>query len=107
MPPLVGKKTCWVHSAGTQAKAQAARRRGGQKRKVSKAPAPAPVHTLADLQRHTGLALADVQRLPNSCKRGHAIARLLLVALRLIESGELQTRVEALEEQVVQIMGAR
>jgi hypothetical protein len=64
------------------------------------AKAPADVSSIAALQKHLGRALADCQLLFNSASKAQAIARLLTVAVLLIEQDELRGRLEALETKL-------
>ncbi|MCZ6888598.1 MAG: hypothetical protein O7H39_08890 [Gammaproteobacteria bacterium] len=49
------------------------------------------------MQRHVGLALANAERLEISPRALNVIARLIAVATKLIEVGDLRERIEALE----------
>ncbi len=69
--------------------------------------APGDVGTVAALQAHLGAALADVQRLENSTKRGNVIARLLLVGVKLLEVGDYEARLDAIEERLNLMDGPR
>ena len=100
MQPLRGERRCFTHSPRAARQRAAARSKGGRRRRIAKATTPAPVATINDLQHHVGAALADVQLLENTTKRGGVIARLVLVAARLIETGELAERLGALEDRM-------
>ena len=100
MAPLAGQPRCYTHSATTAASRAKARRRGGQRTRTGYAPIPAPVATIGDLQGTLAQVLGDVLRLPNSESRGRTVARLLVVAAKLIEDGDLRARIEALEQRL-------
>jgi hypothetical protein len=100
MAPLQGSRHCFTHAPQAAQKRTAARRRGGLRRRVGFAAAPAAVATVGDLQQHVGQAVADVELLENSTRRGHTIARLVTTALQLIELGDLTERVAALEQRI-------
>ena len=54
--------------------------------------------TAADLQAVLGRAVGDVLVLENSNARGRTLASLLLTGARLLETGELETRLRTLED---------
>jgi hypothetical protein len=59
-----------------------------------------PVTTIADLQHVIGAELAAVQRLTSTTRRSNAVGRLVLVALRLIEVGEHEQRLDLIEQRL-------
>ena len=100
MAALRGQQTCFAHSPSVAAKRAKARRRGGQRHRVGYATAPVPVATMPDLQAVTAQLLADVLVLGNTEARARAAARLIVVAAKLIEDGDLVHRIEALEQRM-------
>jgi hypothetical protein len=62
------------------------------------------VTTIAELQQYAGQALADVFLCANTERRANAIARLLSVAQQLINAGEIESRLTALERQIAGII---
>jgi hypothetical protein len=89
-----------MHSPDQQA-ASAARRLGGLRRRRETAVSGAFVFngqgTVADIRRLVEIAAVDALELENSNQRSRTLAVLAHAALKLLEVGELQTRVEALE----------
>ena len=55
---------------------------------------------MAELQAHVGQALADTRMHENSLRRSMVIARLLLVAAKLIENAELAARLDLIEQRL-------
>jgi hypothetical protein len=99
-PPLKQAAYCLMHSPDQQA-ASAARRLGGLRRRRETAVSGAFVFngqgTVADIRRLVEIAAVDALELENSNQRSRTLAVLAHAALKLLEVGELQTRVEALE----------
>lgn len=100
MRPLKGSRFCWAHAPHVRAQRRAASAKGGRAGRTAKATTPASVTAVADLQQHIGQALADVLLLPNRERRALAVARLVEVARKLIEVGELETRLELVEARL-------
>jgi hypothetical protein len=64
---------------------------------------PVAVATIADLQGHLGLLLADVLLRENTERRANAAARLIAEALKCIDASDVQTRLEMIEERLAAI----
>jgi hypothetical protein len=103
MARLTGQKRCFTHSAGTAGHRRAARVKGGKATRQAKASAPVPVLTIAQLQGHLGLLLADVLLLPNTERRASAGARLIMAAARLITDGETRDLLEQVRDELTQL----
>jgi tRNA U34 5-methylaminomethyl-2-thiouridine-forming methyltransferase MnmC len=104
MAPLEGSDRCFTHAVD-QAPARArARRRGGQAtRTPSLFPLPAEPSQLRDVVSVQTLleeVVHQTRAQPNSAQRSRTIAVLLGVALRTLEIGELESRIQALEERL-------
>jgi hypothetical protein len=74
---------------------------------VGYAAASADVSSIAALQVHVGRLLADTLLLENSPRRSMTASRLILVALRLIEAGDHERRLDAIEERLNAMEGVR
>lgn len=107
MAPLRGDRFCFTHAASAARLRGAARRKGGRRRGAARATVPAPVATVAELQLHLGLALADLRSGAITERRANAIARLVLAARRLIEDGETHEMLERIEDVLHQRGGGR
>ena len=100
MAALKGQSHCFTHSPKTASKRRVARRRGGQATRTPKARAAADVASIQALQRHVGQVLADVLLRDNTERRAGAIARLVEVARGLIEVGDMERRLEMIEQRL-------
>ena len=99
--PMHGASMCFFHSPETQDEAKEARRLGGMRRRREGAVAGAyefeGLGTSADLRRLLEIAATDALALENSVARVRAITSIAQVGARLLEVGELEARLEALE----------
>lgn len=100
MRPLRGDTLCFRHSPRTVHQRRAASARGGRHNRTPKASSAVAVASIADLQRHVGQALADVLLRDNTERRANAVARLVEVARRLIEVGEVEDRMNLIEQRL-------
>ena len=98
MRPLKGQGFCWNHSPSVAAKRARARKAGGRNSRT-RVP-PVLVTTIRDLQDVIGSELAAVSKLAGTNRRANAVARLVTVAVRLIECGAHEERMEAIEERL-------
>jgi len=89
-----------MHSPDQRA-ASEARRLGGLRRRRETAVSGAFVFnglgTVADIRRLVEIAAVDALELENSNQRSRTLGVLAHAALKLLEVGELETRVDALE----------
>ena len=103
-PPLRDGPYCFWHDPDHAAEAAEARRLGGLRRRREKTLEGAydlgGLGSVAAIRRFVEIAALDVLGLDNSIPRANAIARLALVAAKLLEVGEVEERVEALEAAV-------
>jgi hypothetical protein len=92
---------CFFHSPETQQEAKEARRLGGQRRKregtVSGAYEVDGIATVAEVLRVLEIAVIDTLSLDNSVSRNRTLGALAQTALKTIEVGELESRLEQLE----------
>ncbi len=102
MPPLQGTAWCWAHSPEKAAERAAARRKGGQLRQAPAAPVGAPpsLRSVAELQAVIEQAAGELLSLPRSVAKARAIGGLVTVAGKLLEVGELEQRLAALEARL-------
>ena len=107
MPRLKGRAKCWAHDKGHRVAAQRARAKGGRHTAVGYAQGRADVETVKALQGHLGQVLGDCLLLPNTARRAHTIARLLVVGLQLLDADDLRARVEYLENVMLREEGRR
>jgi hypothetical protein len=96
-----GSSYCFFHSPETRDEAAEARRLGGQRRKREGAVTGAyeidGIATIAQLERVLEIAIVDTLALENSVPRNRTLGSLVQTALRRIEVGELETRLELIE----------
>lgn len=101
--PLRGKRRCFWHSATTRKEAAEARRLGGLRRRREGTVAGAyefeGLESVPQLRRLLAIAATDALSLENSIARVRALVALALAAAKLLEVGELEERVTALEQQ--------
>ena len=99
--PLAGEDFCLFHSPTHEEQAAEARRLGGLRRRKEKTVAGAyefqGLRTVGDIQRLLEIAVLDVLALENSVARGRTLAYLGQTALKCLEVGELEERLEVLE----------
>ena len=100
-PPLREGPHCFWHSPAHQADAQEARRLGGLRRRREATLAGAyefdGLATVGDIRRLLEIATTDTLELENSVARSRTLAYLAQTAARLLEAGELEERLAALE----------
>lgn len=102
--PLRDHPFCFWHSPDHTADAAEARRLGGLRRKRERTVAGAydisTLDSVVAIRRLLEIAALDVLGLENSLARGRTLASLAMVALRLLEAGELESRLQRLEGAV-------
>ena len=95
---------CFYHSPEHADEVAEARRLGGQRRRKERIVAEAydfeGLATMDSLRRLIEVAALDTLGLENSVARARTLAYLAQVASRLIESNELEARIEELERSV-------
>ena len=100
-PPMKGGSFCLWHSPDHEEEANEARRLGGLRRKREKTVAGAyevtGLSTVEDLRRLLEIAVLDTLGLDNSLARARVIIAAVGAAAKLMEIGELQARITALE----------
>lgn len=102
--PLKGEEYCLFHHPERQQEAQEARRLGGLRRKrettVAGAYDFAGLETVTDIRRLLEIATVDTLALENSVARSRTLAYLAQTAIKMLQVGELEDRVQALESAV-------
>ena len=98
---LRGEDFCLFHSPAHEEEAAEARRLGGLRRRKEKAVLGAydfqGLRAVPDIQRVLEIATTDTLALENSVSRNRTLAYLCQTALKALEVGELEERLEVLE----------
>ena len=105
MAPLVESDFCWAHDPANADAATEARRVGGLRRKREGTVAGAynfgGLSNVHDIRRLIEIAVVDTLMIENSIQRSRALAYLAQTALKSLEVGEMQDRLQQLEELVL------
>jgi len=100
-PALRGERYCLFHSPEHEEEAAEARRLGGLRRRREKTLVGAydleGLRSLGAVQRLLEIATLDALALENSVARVRALTYIAQTALKCLEVGELEERLEALE----------
>ena len=100
-PPLREGDFCFWHDPAHQTEAAEARRLGGLRRKRESTLQGAyeleGLDTVAGIRRYLEVGLTDLIALENSVARDRAIFTGVLAAAKLLEVGELEERLQAVE----------
>lgn len=102
-PRIEGSEFCYWHSPEMAAKRAEARKRGGINSRPGKRSNHNGLYSIGgvgDIQRALEDALNDVSGLENSHARARTIGYICQILLKALEVGELEKRLEALEERV-------
>ena len=103
-PPLSEKQFCFWHEPSNAQEAAEARRLGGLRRRreqtVSGAYDLGGLASVAGIRRLLEIAALDALGLDNSIARARTLIATALAAARLLEVGEFETRLLALEAAV-------
>ena len=101
-PPLKDGDVCFWHSPEHAAEAAEARRLGGLRRRREKITSGAygfeGLGSAEDIRRLLEVAVVDTLALDNSVARARTLAYLAQVSVKLLETGEVEERVAALEQ---------
>lgn len=101
---MVGSAWCFFHDPETQQEASEARRLGGLRRRREGTVAGAydfqGLGSVLEIRRILEIAVSDTLGLENSVARNRTLGSLAQSALRALEVGELEARLEALEATV-------
>ena len=100
-PPIRGEEFCLFHSPDHAEDAAEARRLGGLRRRREKTVVGAygieGLDSVAAIRRILEIAVFDTLGLDNSLARSRTLIAAAQAATRLLEAGELETRIVALE----------
>ncbi len=99
-PPIHGSSRCFMHDPRQAEKRARARRAGGTNRRTPRArsiPEATSVRTISEIRTHLEAALADTFLQENSAQRSRTIGYLLGLAVKILEVGDFEERIEALE----------
>ena len=100
-PPLLDGDFCLMHSPEHAEEVQEARRLGGLRRRKEKITSDAydfeGLSDVGQVRRLLEIAALDALGLENSIARSRTLAYLAQVSVKLLEVGELEDRVRALE----------
>lgn len=99
MPPLEDSEYCWAHDPSNgQARAEA-RKRGGENRQTPKADRGEikQYRSVAAVQALLEETVADTLVQENSAQRSKTIGQLAGLLLKAVETGEIESRLEAIE----------
>ncbi len=103
-PPLRDGEYCVMHDPERADEMAEARRLGGLRRRKEKAVSGAyeieGLETVGQIRRLIEIAVLDTLGLENSIARSRTIAYLAHVALKVLEVGEFQERLQALEAAI-------
>jgi hypothetical protein len=104
MAPLRDSDYCLSHDPQHAEEAQEARRLGGLRRRRERTVSAAydfeGLATVPDIRRIVEIAVVDTFSLENSVARNRTLAALAQVSVSLLEKGEWEERVEAIEAAV-------
>ena len=103
-PPLLDGEFCRMHSPQYDAEVKEARRLGGLRRRREVAVAGAydfeGLTAVQPIRRIVEIAVIDALSLENSLSRARTLAYLAQVALKTLEVGEFEQRLQALETTI-------
>jgi len=110
-PPLLEGEFCFWHSPEHAQEVAEARRLGGLRRRKERAVAGAydfdGLESVGQIRRLIEVAVLDTLALENSVARSRTLAYLAQVSVNLLEKGEMEERLRALEELVKSPPGRR
>jgi hypothetical protein len=111
MAPVSGSDQCFTHAPERAQERAKARKRGGQARETPHLyPLPKTPGTLRDVESiQTALEQVVHETLAqrNGHERSRAIGSLLMIALKALETGEMESRLRALEERLATMQPRR
>ena len=103
--PLKDEHYCRFHSPGAAEEVQEGRRLGGQRRRRERVVAAVydfeGLGSVASIRRLVEVAATDTLGLENSVARNRTLGSLAQIAASLVEKGELDARLAALESVVL------
>lgn len=104
MAPLIGSAFCFAHDPERASSRALARRRGGRRRQAAartgRTIAPAQLDTASNIQQLLESVLNDTLSQRNSLQRSRTICYLIGYALKVLEVGQFEERISALEQRL-------
>jgi hypothetical protein len=111
MPPLEDGRFCFAHDPRRGRDRAVARKKGGHNRQTPGATEELrqaiSIEDVANIRRVLTDVVADTVAQENSAQRSRALGYLLGVALKALEVGELEERLEALEQRIAEVFATR
>ncbi len=105
MAPMADSDFCWAHDPSNAEAAAEARRMGGLRHRREGTVAGAyhfdGLGTVQDIRRLVEIAVYDTLGMDHSIQRSRTLAYLAQTALKSLEVGEVQDRLQVLEELVL------
>lgn len=102
--PLRDVPFCFWHAPGNEEEVAEARRLGGLRRRREKTVSGAydftGLNSIEEIRRLLDIAAVDTLGLENGIARSRVLVQVALAAAKLLETGELEARVELLEAVV-------
>ena len=98
MPTLRGTSLCFAHSPSTATARKQAAAKGGRRAQVPKATTVEPYRNVARIHDLVDEVIADVRRQSNTSKRAALLLRAAQRALELISAGQLEHRMDEIED---------
>jgi hypothetical protein len=111
MAPLRGSEWCWTHNPDNARERAEARKRGGSRRRTpgtlldepeSQAELPRTLGDMLAVRAGIDLVWRDTLRQENSGSRSRTLVAVLMAAMKALEVGEYEARIQALEQAVTQ-----
>ncbi len=102
---MTGTQYCFTHNPASQADKRAAVQNGGRApkpRKEAKPLAPLSVKSVAEVIALMEDTINRTRTEPFTHQKANSVGYLANVSLKALEAGELEARVEALEQQIAQ-----
>ena len=111
MAPLDGSRFCFAHDPRKGRERAAARKRGGRNRQTpgatEKLRRAVSLGNVASIRAVLEEVVADTLAQSNSAQRSRAMGYLLGVGLKALEVGELEARLEALEQRIAEVSATK
>jgi hypothetical protein len=104
MAPVAGSNLCFTHEPARAPDRAKARKRGGEARRTPRLHAlgasPDALRDVESIQTVLERVTHETLAQPNGHERSRAIGSLLMIALKALETGEIEQRLAALEQQL-------
>jgi hypothetical protein len=104
MAPVAGSDRCFTHAPERAPDRAKARKRGGQARRTphlyTLGASPDALRNVESIQVVLERVTHETLAQPNGHERSRAVGSLLMIALKALETGEIEQRLAALEQQL-------